>query len=55
MACQEDDGILVMQVEPGSPADEAGMKRGDIIKEVNRKKVKTTSPVPEGNRKKKIR
>ena len=37
----EEDGILVMQVEPGSPADEAGMKRGDIIKEVNRKKVKT--------------
>jgi serine protease Do len=37
----DEDGVLVMQVEPGSPADEAGMKRGDIIKEVNRKKVKT--------------
>jgi len=38
---QEEDGILVMQVEPGSPADEAGMKRGDIIKKVNKKEVKT--------------
>jgi serine protease Do len=39
----EQDGILITQVEPGSPGDEAGMKRGDIIKEINRKPVKTIS------------
>jgi serine protease Do len=50
---QEEDGILVMQVEPGSPADEAGMKRGDIIKEVNRKKIKTMAQFQKAVEKKK--
>jgi serine protease Do len=39
----EDEGILITQVEPGSPADDSGVKRGDIIKEINRKPVKTMS------------
>jgi serine protease Do len=33
-------GILVVQVQEGSPADEAGIQEGDVIKEVNRKSVK---------------
>ena len=33
-------GILVVQVEEGSPAEEAGLQQGDLIKEVNRKPVK---------------
>jgi serine protease Do len=33
-------GVVVTDLEDGSPADEAGIKRGDIIKEVNKQPVK---------------
>jgi len=33
------DGVLVAGVQPGSPADKAGLRSGDVILEVNRKKV----------------
>lgn len=33
-------GVLVTYVVPGSPAHEAGVKRGDLIKEINRKPIK---------------
>lgn len=33
-------GILIVQVQEGSPAEEAGIQEGDLIKEVNRKPVK---------------
>lgn len=33
---KETDGVLIVQVKPDSPAAKAGIKRGDIIKEVNR-------------------
>jgi serine protease Do len=36
----EKSGVLVVAVEDGSPADDAGMETGDIIKEVDRKPVK---------------
>jgi serine protease Do len=33
-------GVVVTRVEPGSPAADAGIQTGDIIREVNRKLVK---------------
>ena len=36
-------GVVVVQVQPNSPAAEAGIQQGDIIEEVNRKPVKSTS------------
>jgi serine protease Do len=36
---QDDEGVVVGDVEPGGPADEAGLQRGDLIKEVNRRVV----------------
>jgi serine protease Do len=34
-------GVLVTNVEPGSPADRAGIVSGDVIREINRKPVKS--------------
>jgi serine protease Do len=35
------DGVVVTAVEPGSAADEAGVRRGDVIVEVDRKPVRS--------------
>jgi len=37
---REKDGVVVVEVAPGSGADDAGLQRGDVIKEVNDKAVK---------------
>jgi serine protease Do len=37
------EGVLVSDVTPGEPGGEAGLKRGDIISEVNRTRVSNTS------------
>jgi serine protease Do len=38
---QGDRGVVVINVTPGSPAEEAGLSRGDLIKEMNRKEIHT--------------
>ncbi len=37
---KEKNGVVVTEVAQGSPADDAGLQRGDIIKEVNDTKIK---------------
>jgi serine protease Do len=38
-------GAVVEQVQPGSPADNAGLQRGDVISEVDRKPVRNADDV----------
>jgi serine protease Do len=38
-------GAVVEDVQPGSPADNAGLQRGDVIMEVNRRPVKSAADV----------
>ena len=35
-------GVVIISVEEGSPADELGLQEGDVILEINRKKIETT-------------
>ena len=35
------EGVMIAQVEPGSPAEEAGLRPGDIIQEINRIPIKS--------------
>jgi len=42
---QDIHGAVVEQVQPGSPADNAGLQQGDIILEVNRHKVQSSGDV----------
>lgn len=36
---KNEKGVVIVGVEPGSPADEVGIKKGDVIQEVDKKKV----------------
>ena len=40
LGLQKSEGVIVAAVEPGSSADDAGIRRGDIILEVDRKSVR---------------
>ena len=40
LGLEKSDGVVVSAVEPGSTAEEAGIRRGDIILEVDRKAVR---------------
>ena len=39
---KDEKGVVIVKVEPGSPADDAEIKKGDIIKEINKKVVNNT-------------
>jgi serine protease Do len=44
-APRELHGAVVQQVQPGSPADNAGLQSGDVIVEVDRKPVQSAADV----------
>lgn len=45
LGVKQDQGVLVAEVQPGSPADKSSINAGDIILEVNRQPVKTVEDV----------
>ena len=47
-------GALIVKVEPYSPADNAGLRRGDIIEEINGNKIENPSQISSYIRKKKM-
>jgi serine protease Do len=40
LGLDKNTGVVVSRVEPGSPAENAGIQTGDVIQEVNREPVK---------------
>lgn len=36
---RDEKGVVVVRVEPGSTADEAGVRKGDVIQEIDRKRI----------------
>jgi serine protease Do len=40
LGLEKAEGIVVSAVEPGSAADEAGIRRGDVIVEIDRKPIR---------------
>ncbi len=38
---QNDHGVVIVNVAPGSTAEETGLKRGDLIKEINRTEIRS--------------
>ena len=43
LSVKKAEGVVVTEIKPGSPADVAGLRKGDVILEVNRNPVKSLS------------
>lgn len=42
MGLKSDDGVIINQIEPSSPASKAGLKEGDVIREFDGKRIKNS-------------
>jgi serine protease Do len=40
LGLEKADGVVVSAVEPGSAADEAGIRRGDVLMEIDRRPIR---------------
>jgi serine protease Do len=47
LGVQAGQGAVIARVQPGSAAEEAGLQRGDVIEEVNRKKIDSAQALVE--------
>lgn len=47
-------GVVISQVAQGSPAEQAGLRRGDVIREINKKEIKDTKDFAEAMSKAKL-
>ena len=47
---RETEGVVVTQVEPGSPAEEAGLRVGDVIQGLNRQPIRSTADFKKASR-----
>ncbi len=36
---KQEKGVVIVRVEPVSPAEEAGLRKGDVIQEIDREKI----------------
>ncbi len=36
---KDEKGVILVKIEPDSPAEEAGLKKGDIVQELDRQKI----------------
>jgi serine protease Do len=43
LGLEKDDGVVVRSVEPDSPASDAGIQTGDVIKSINQKPVRNVT------------
>ena len=43
LGLEDEQGVVIASVEPGSPAAEAGIRRGDLLKEINRQSIESLS------------
>jgi serine protease Do len=39
---KDEKGVVIVRVEPGSSAEDAGLRKGDVIQEINKKKIERT-------------